>query len=637
MERYFGFDLGDAESAVARLTKEASDTPEILKIRETQSFITAYAQMPEGEILIGESACYAAKAVKREIRFKSRYLRDPESHVHIKRFAAGVLGELYGNGDLIKNEDCCFYIGCPAGWDRTAREEYRSMFEETGYPPTRIISESRAALVSACRSKHLQVGYDILSKPVLVVDIGSSTTDFAYIAGGKEVELRTAGEVELGGGLMDALLLENAIRESGRADRIRKIFAESHPWKNYCEFAARRLKEKYFSDEAYWKDNPCTESVMIHYSGLPVRLKMSMDEKAAKALTETGIDALDGRSFREVFCSSLEEIRGKLGENGPELIFLTGGVSKMPLIRTWVREAFPDSVVIAGSEPEFSVARGLAYCGRIDEDLREFKQELNTLIHSTKVEEIVEEHIGDLYRETVETMVEPVLEKAALPVFDRWRSGEIRKLSEVDGILEEAIRDYLVTEEARNLLVKPIMNWLKPVSAELEELTVPICVKHRVPYQSLSLTSYLALSDIDIRIEAKNIFAVEEITLMIDTIVSVVVGLLCGGSGIAMISSGAPGIIAGAFLSLVVLVLGKHQMEKALLSMDIPNVMRKLVRRRAFESRLENIRDEICANFYRSLEEDKNEEITGRMVSEISSQIELCLTKMAEVVEVPLG
>ncbi len=158
-----------------------------------------------------------------------------------------------------------------------------------------------------------------------------------------------------------------------------------------------------------------------------------------------------------------------------------------------------------------------------------------------------------------------------------------------------------------------------------------------MPYQSLSLTSYLALSDIDIRIEAKNIFAVEEITLMIDTIVSVVVGLLCGGSGIAMISSGAPGIIAGAFLSLVVLVLGKHQMEKALLSMDIPNVMRKLVRRRSFETRLESIRDEICANFYRSLEEEKNEEITGRMVGEISSQIELCLTKMAEVVEVPLG
>ena len=90
-------------------------------------------------------------------------------------------------------------------------------------------------------------------------------------------------------------------------------------------------------------------------------------------------------------------------------------------------------------------------------------------------------------------------------------------------------------------------------------------------------------------------------------------------------------------LSLVVLVLGKNRMEQALLSADIPKLMRKLVRRGAFESRLETLSDEIRANFYRSLDEEKNEEITGRMVQEISSQIELCLTKMAEIVEVPLG
>ena len=42
------------------------------------------------------------------------------------------------------------------------------------------------------------------------------------------------------------------------------------------------------------------------------------------------------------------------------------------------------------------------------------------------------------------------------------------------------------------------------------------------------------------------------------------------------------------------------------------------------------------ANFYESLEEEKNEEITSRMVEEISQQIEQCLTKMAEIVEIPL-
>ena len=636
MDRYFGFDLGDAESAVSRLTKEEGGSPEMLTIRDAKSLITAYAQLTDGTLVVGESACYVPKAVRREIRFKTRFLTDPESAGHVKRFASGVLGELYGSGDLVKNEDCCFYIGCPAGWDRTAREEYRSIFEECGYPPARIISESRAALVSACQSKHLQVGYDILSKPVLVVDIGSSTTDFAYIANGKEVELKTAGEVALGGGIMDEILLEHSLRICPREERIRRVFAESRPWKNYCEFAARRLKEKYFSDPDYWKEHPCTESVMIRQT-IPMRLKLVMDEETADLILNEKLEKLGERSFREVFTGSLREVREKIGETAPELVFLTGGVSKMQQIRQLVREAFPDSVVITGAEPEFAVARGLALCGRIDEDIREFRQELQELIASTKIEDLVEAHIKDLYRETVDTLVDPVLTKAALPVFDRWRSGEIARLSDVDGELETAIGAFLQTEEARSLLVKPITAWLKPVSAELENYTVPICVRHRVPYQSLSLNSYLALEDIQIRVEAKDIFAVEEITILIDTLVSVLVGLLCGGSGVALISSGAPGILAGAMLSLVVLVLGKNRMEQALLSADIPKLMRKLVRRGAFESRLETLSDEIRASFYRSLDEEKNEEITGRMVQEISSQIELCLTKMAEIVEVPLG
>ncbi|MBQ2564169.1 MAG: hypothetical protein II564_01120, partial [Oscillospiraceae bacterium] len=192
MERFFGFDLGDAESAISRLDKEGQTVPEVLSIRDSKSFITAYARLRNHDLLIGENACYNPNAVERKIRFKSKFLTDKESSKDVKSFAAGVLGELYLNGDLIKNEDCCFYIGCPAGWDKTAREEYRQIFEQVGYPPARIISESRAALVSACQSKHLQVGYDILSKPVLVVDIGSSTTDFAYIKHGKEVSLQTA-------------------------------------------------------------------------------------------------------------------------------------------------------------------------------------------------------------------------------------------------------------------------------------------------------------------------------------------------------------------------------------------------------------------------------------------------------------
>ena len=638
MERFFGFDLGDAESAVSVLPKTGGKTPEVLSVRDAKSFITAYARLMSGELLIGEAACYSADAVERKIRFKSRFLTDPQSEKDIRSFAAGVLGQLYQDGNLIQNEDCCFYIGCPAGWDRNTRERYRFLFEKTGYPPVKVISESRAALVSACQSKHLQVGYDILSHPVLVVDIGSSTTDFAYIAGGKEVEMQTAGEVALGGGLMDEILLDEAVGETTLTrKKIKNIFEESEPWRTYCEFAARRLKEKYFSDEEYWSTHDCKETIIIQYHWPAVKLTLKMDEKTADKLVNKKLEKLGGKSFKEVFINSLHDVQKNISGSQPELIFLTGGVSKLPAIRDWCASVFTDAVVISGTEPEFSVARGLAYCGRIDEDLREFREDLETLTKSSKIEEIVRKHIKQLYKDAVDCLIEPILKQVAMPIFDRWRKGEIRKLSDTDEELQREVGAYIRSEEARELLAGPITAWLKPVAEDLEEYTVPICVNHRVPYTALSLKSYLSASDIDIKVDAKNIFAVEEMTWLIDSIVTVIVGLIIAAIDVVPFLAGPEGVIVGVIASAVILILGKDKMENKLLETEIPNAVRKLIPKNTFQSRMESISSSVKSSFYESLEQEKNEEITSRMIDEISQQIDQCLIKMAEVVEIPLG
>lgn len=636
MERYFGFDLGDAESAIARLGREERTEPAILPIKDSRSLVTAYARMLDGKLLIGESACYNTNAIDRSVRFKSRYLTDPQSERDIKCFAAGVLSELYLSGELTAGEDCCFYIGCPAGWDKAARERYRRIFADTGYPPARIISESRAALIAACQSKHLQVGYDILSKPVLVVDIGSSTTDFAYIMGGHEVELHTAGEVFLGGGIMDEILLEKCVRESPDEKKIRRIFEQSPAWQSYCDFAARKLKEKYFSDEEYWKTNDCCKTVQILYDE-PVRLTLRIDADTADAMLLRGTRRLNGRSFRDVFSSSLREVRAKIQTELPELLFLTGGVSKLKDIRDWCAEIFPEAVVIAGAEPEFSVARGLAWSGRIDEDLRQFRREVADLTESSVVEQLVAGHIDELYHKIVDSLVEPILREVALPVFERWRGGEIRRLSDIDGVMQHEIELWLRSEKAQELLIRPITEWLRPVAFGLEEHTMPICVRHNIPYKALSLTSHLSLTDIDIRINAKDVFAVEAFTWLINTIISVIVGLICGGGGIAIISSGISGLAAGTILSLLLLLLGKKRMQEALMHSVLPTPMRRLIPVSHFESRIQHMSDEVKANFYSNLETEKNDEITARMVSQISQQIEQYLTHMAEIVEIPLG
>ena len=638
MRRFYGFDLGDAESAISLLEKNSEIPPTILEIEGVKSFITAYAALSDGTLLIGENACYARGAQKRKLRFKSRFLKDSSVEQDVKSFAAGVLGALYASGDLLRNdEDSCFYIGCPAGWDLNDRERYRGIFERAGYPPVKVISESRAALISACQSKHLQIGYDILSRPMLVVDIGSSTTDFAYIDRGKEVEMQTGGEVYLGGGVMDDLLLNYAVDNASNPQKIRRIFEESEAWKNYCEFACRRLKEKYYSDVDYFRDHPCKDSVLIRHSFPATRLTIEMNELVARHLEEGASPKLDGASFKEVFLNSLRNVRQTISGKTPELLFLTGGVSKMPGIRQWCAEIFPESVIITGAEPEFSVSRGLAWSGSIDEELREFRADLEELKRSTAVEDIVKEHITELYKDIVDTMTQPIIRKAAVPVFERWRNGEINKLTDTNEELEKEIANYLRSDEARELMIEPIANWLKPIAEKLEEYTVPICIKHHVPYTALSLKSFMRLTDLDVKISAKDVFAVSEITLLIDSIISIIVGLLCGGSGVALIASGPTGIFAGMMLSILVLALGKDKMEELLLKTDLPRPLRKLLPKNTIESRMDAITSEVRSNLYKSLENEKNEEITLHLVDDISAQIEECLTKMAEVVEIPLG
>ena len=92
MERFFGFDLGDAESAVTRIIKGEEEVPQVIPVQEAGSFITAYAMKKDGQLLIGEGACYDPDVLVRKLRFKSRFLTDTSARNDIKSFAAGRKG-----------------------------------------------------------------------------------------------------------------------------------------------------------------------------------------------------------------------------------------------------------------------------------------------------------------------------------------------------------------------------------------------------------------------------------------------------------------------------------------------------------------------------------------------------------------
>ncbi len=345
--QYWGYDLGDGESAVARTDGEGG-LPQVVAIGGKAVTLTAWAVMKSGEVRIGENAArVASSAIRSSARFKSRFL-DPnaDSPGLIRDFSSKLLEGLRSEGSL-KGGDAAnvFYIGCPAGWGAEDRARYQAIFETLGVPSPHVISESRAVLVGAIQSNFLRDSVDLTKRSVLVVDIGSSTTDFAYIRKGKEQEIRTGGEVMLGGGVMDELLLEACVEASPDARAIRAVFAESESWRVDCELHARALKERYFSSEpSVWDKQPCRETLCINYDG-PLFLDLYVDRAMARRLTEQPCAALQGRSFREVFCEGLREVSESIGTEQPELLFLTGGVSRMSAVADWCRALFPEAVI----------------------------------------------------------------------------------------------------------------------------------------------------------------------------------------------------------------------------------------------------------------------------------------------------
>lgn len=278
--RYIGFDIGDGESAVAAFENGSGIEPVILPVCGAKSLISAVGMM-DGSIVIGESAYTNTLAGGLSVRFKSRFTTDASSYEDIVRFVRGVVQDLTEHQAI--GPDDRIAVGCPAGWNTACRTQYRDLLKRAGLPNVKVISESRAAFLYAKYAKTVALDIDVLNESALVVDIGSSTLDYAYIVDGRETGVGTFGETALGGGILDAAILRRAIEKSPEAQAIRDTFRESRNWYSYCELQARRLKEDYFCRIATGETPTVSKTLKIYYDD-PLKLTITLNEDEVHAL-----------------------------------------------------------------------------------------------------------------------------------------------------------------------------------------------------------------------------------------------------------------------------------------------------------------------------------------------------------------
>ncbi len=591
----FGFDLGDGESAVAWMRAGSPVAPQMLEIAGRKSFLTALGEHPKHGALIGEQALLV-DSDRLSVRFKGKFLTHPIAVSQIESFARAVLSQIRQSGKAENLEASAFFVGCPSGWRESDRERYKKVFERAGFQNVEVISESRAAFMFVRESGELRATRSTLDKPTLIVDAGSSTTDFTFV---DRLEARPVdfGEA-LGGGLIDQMLLEYNLRKSPNAARIREIFRLCPPYRARCELEARKVKELFFSRQSAAGEArfpvPCESSVKIYYDDPPLTLDLTASEGDMDEVLNHPSPALRGRSVFQAFRAGFLRARGLLKDTPPEVILLTGGASRMGFMAELAKEIFPDALLLRGAEPEFAIARGLCYALSIDLRAKRFREDVRALIDSGEIAKAASEKLPDFYRMAAPIIVSALIDNCAVKALRRWKMGDLDTLDDLGEEIARLVEEDLKSGEALKALEQTAAGWAPSLRPALEALTDPICARHGLPAATLRLPNsfYVSAGELDLKTRG-GMLDFSYAQTAVDLAVASIVGALLGGGGVALLMAGPVGFALSFALGFAFSRLGTTIARTHLGKASFPHLLRLAFSERAYRAGLEKKRDQL--------------------------------------------
>lgn len=627
--RILGFDLGDGESAVTLLDEDSTVEPRVLPLCGRSSVITAVG-LKDGQIVIGEDASVMSGAVNVHTRFKAKYLTDPSVGGVVRMFAQGVLAQLMKEEPALMANVRATVVGCPAGWGAGRREQYAALLESAGFPNVSVVPEPRAAFLYARHARGLRIDPALMKKSAMVVDIGSSTTDFAYIVEGRQQNLSLFGDTNLGGGLLDELILEQAVAQSPDAAAIRRVFAQSPAWKSYCEVQARRLKEAYFLDEKKWETQPLSRQVVICYDET-LMLDLRLDAARVQELIRMPSQSLGARSFVSCLHDALRAAQQVSRDKPPQAVILTGGASRMAFFREAVGEAFAGSLMVLCPEPECSIARGLAYAGSVDERLRIFRKEVASIARGERLQSVVGEHIHELYQPLAGAICEAAKD-CALESVRLWRAGALETIEALEAHCQSAIAEAISGEGMLESVEEPLLAWLGKILLTIEEELAQLCERCGIPPERMALTDTSVSAGVSVHLSLTDAMGMN---VLLSTIMAAIGATICGGSGIAVVSGGPIGLIVGILLGILVAFVGKGGVEHVVKKLKAPLPLRLLVTDGAVNIGLAQQRRKIEESVIRELADPTNG-FSGRLCAALSRTLGAQLEEMAKNAEMSI-
>ncbi|MEH2089475.1 Hsp70 family protein [Nostoc sp.] len=622
-----GFDLGHGETAIAKAIVESIEPPQMLEINNKKNQITALGWHPKLGYLVGEQALIQAGVTQLTISFKQKPNNDPKYRETISTFVATYYRLLKESNQLAGGEGSYFYIGCPSGWSVSDRTEYQKLLKEAGIPQLNVVPESRAAFMQAKEAGKLE--YDKLVASVLIVDIGSSTTDFTLVKSLEEIPI-DFGSNTLGASLIDKAIFARTLANHEQKTLLEKVFQEYPHHQARCELACRKAKEDYFSNEQLYSDPESFargfESINEQIYFIPQVNKLMMEEILNQPLPE-----LELNSWIKSFRNSLTEAKEKLEklEIVPQLVLMTGGASRMKFTHILCQEMFPEpeTLLRPDPEPERCIAMGLARVGRWDLRAAAFKQEVNKLFTSNKLKGLIERHIPELIESLTKPLADGLIINAVKPGLKDWQKNKIRTLADLETALIGRAEQWLKSDRAVQIINHQCASWFSnKIQPDLAAQTDPICRKFQIPRSSLRFEDSIDPTFVNPELQIGDAILAETVAF----IVNVVIGGGAVASIITLILTGhltwPIALVYGASLMAAGMELNRKSVQEVIkTNVDVPSWIRSNF---LSDKKIENMCEQIKPELEKVLQEQltANQEAFDKLIVKVEQGLQNSLS-----------
>lgn len=321
---------------------------------------------------------------------------------------------------ICNGQECRVVIGVPCDWGDADIEEYKRMAAEAGLPEVLVFKESQAAVLYARKFMASGLPDEYLENGVLMIDIGSSTTDFTYMKGLRAAHCGLA----LGAKFVEQAFLGEAMKRDGyeyfRKDSDPASIEQGRRLRNANLLLVREWKEMYFRmAEQTWPE--------VQTSPLPgASLIVGDIDDGGGYITPEFIDRClnDSRkgvafklphlskiwetnglsepnSWRGHFRNALTVVQHEYGIDSRKVtICVTGGASRMQFVEEDIHAVFGGKVrCYFGNDRErsFSVVKGLAWTAYatdlIEDRKKSYPAEIESVFSQADTQLVVHDNV----------------------------------------------------------------------------------------------------------------------------------------------------------------------------------------------------------------------------------------------------